>query len=445
MKRNSLFLLLVTLLLTFLLSSTVLAQTQPGDPDNDGVFGTKDRCPNDPGPASNNGCPLPKPNEQPQPTAEQPTHPPGDSDGDGTLDEKDKCPLDGGPDWNNGCPTTQTAPQVVLPTMPTSGECVVATQGQDRVNVRELPSTTAAIIAVLNPSDLYPAFATFTHDGEVWYLVSLGWVSSSVIRTGGSCNKLPGFDFGDVETKLTKGPGEALILNFIPVPGGKPFINLHPFGDVSLNFTKTADDDPDTGFSFLLTPFPGSPGGQPENPQRESPSNVFDDGFLLSHMGDGSVFILMPPTIQSGENPLNGILIGLNQPDIDPNGILIGLNQPDVDPEKILIGLNQPGSLNGILIGLLLPAVQKIKSNDGSQGILIGLLLPAVQKVREAANSPGFGFGGDGGSSPGDAVSVQKIRGMGIDFFAPGADAPTMNFFTDGWHVEAKGLLVPAV
>lgn len=460
MKRYGSTLLLAVFLLMSMVSGSVLAQ---GDPDGDGVFGTKDACPNVAGPASNKGCPLP----QESSSQEQPLHPPGDSDGDGTLDEKDKCLLDGGPSWNDGCPTDQTAPpqstpQVVLPTMPTSGPCMVATAGQASVNVRAMPSATSAIVGVLNPADLYPVFATFTGDDGLWYLVKTGWSAGSVLRTGGLCDTLPSFDFGDVLLNFADGPGDGMILNVMPVPDGQPFITLNPFapgGQSALNFTKVDDDFPDAGFSFLLIPFPGdgssdnAPEDQPDSPA----ANVFEDGYIRGMMGDGSVFIMMPPGLQGDDNPLNGILIGLSQPDVDPAGILIGLSQPTLDPTKILIGLNQPSAVNGdqvntygILIGMLLPAVQVGDADVNPAGILIGLLQPSI----EGSQNQQFGFSRDpfggeaserpaGGSGATFPPSVQGVFDMGLNFLVPGAGAPTKNTFTAGWGVDFVGIGIP--
>lgn len=57
------------------------------DSDNDGVLDSKDECPNDFGPADNNGCPYP------------------DRDGDGVIDAEDQCPDLAGT-LANGCPDT---------------------------------------------------------------------------------------------------------------------------------------------------------------------------------------------------------------------------------------------------------------------------------------------------------------------------------------------------
>ena len=58
------------------------------DSDGDGIADRLDRCPQRPGPGSNDGCPLGE----------------RDSDGDGVLDAQDRCPDQFGPRENGGCP-----------------------------------------------------------------------------------------------------------------------------------------------------------------------------------------------------------------------------------------------------------------------------------------------------------------------------------------------------
>ncbi|MCK6508901.1 OmpA family protein [Myxococcota bacterium] len=70
--------------------------TQPGprendgcpdtDKDGDGIVDRLDKCPDKPGPKENKGCPWP------------------DTDGDGLTDNVDKCPTQFGPKENEGCP-----------------------------------------------------------------------------------------------------------------------------------------------------------------------------------------------------------------------------------------------------------------------------------------------------------------------------------------------------
>lgn len=63
------------------------------DRDGDGVPDDEDECPDEPGPAENNGCPVEE-EEEPLP----------DRDGDGVPDVDDECPDEPGPAENNGCP-----------------------------------------------------------------------------------------------------------------------------------------------------------------------------------------------------------------------------------------------------------------------------------------------------------------------------------------------------
>jgi outer membrane protein OmpA-like peptidoglycan-associated protein len=60
------------------------------DTDGDGVPDDEDRCPSVPGPRENRGCPWP------------------DKDGDGVPDKDDKCPDVSGPKENQGCPWPDT-------------------------------------------------------------------------------------------------------------------------------------------------------------------------------------------------------------------------------------------------------------------------------------------------------------------------------------------------
>jgi outer membrane protein OmpA-like peptidoglycan-associated protein len=60
------------------------------DSDNDGIPDDQDKCPNTPGVAKYNGCPVP------------------DTDGDGINDDNDKCPTVPGVAKYNGCPVPDT-------------------------------------------------------------------------------------------------------------------------------------------------------------------------------------------------------------------------------------------------------------------------------------------------------------------------------------------------
>ncbi len=66
---------------------TPSTKAPPPDDDRDGVANRDDRCPHEPGPAWNHGCPEVI-----------------DSDGDGIVDALDRCPRQRGPAANGGCP-----------------------------------------------------------------------------------------------------------------------------------------------------------------------------------------------------------------------------------------------------------------------------------------------------------------------------------------------------
>ncbi|TMA68286.1 MAG: hypothetical protein E6J68_03610 [Deltaproteobacteria bacterium] len=71
------------------------------DADHDGIDDCTDACPCDPGPAENKGCPRPIC----EPCTSCATVPCGhDADGDGVDDCADACPCRPGPDTNRGCP-----------------------------------------------------------------------------------------------------------------------------------------------------------------------------------------------------------------------------------------------------------------------------------------------------------------------------------------------------
>ncbi|MBN2359662.1 MAG: OmpA family protein [Deltaproteobacteria bacterium] len=84
------------------------------DADGDGVPDAEDACPQEPGPAANNGCPdtdrdgdgvvdrLDQCVDQPGPADNNGC--PKDKDGDGVLDNVDRCPDQPGPAGNDGCP-----------------------------------------------------------------------------------------------------------------------------------------------------------------------------------------------------------------------------------------------------------------------------------------------------------------------------------------------------
>ncbi len=215
-----------------------------------------------------------------------------DRDGDGLSDNDDACPDAGGPAQNGGCPETDSTdptttegintPEpdvepIALPVLPTDQGCVLATQTETPVNVREIASTNGSIIAVLNPLQIYTVVITTTNDEGTWYFVgeAEGWVSSTVVRVAGNCQLKPRasylkFDGIDGEStassedyylKIDTIPGESeddssTDTRFkVAPPDGDPL----PF-DVFINFDGSIDVDlPDGPHSLQVAPFGGDP------------------------------------------------------------------------------------------------------------------------------------------------------------------------------------------
>ena len=147
------------------------------------------------------GCP-----NTPTPAPQPGTNPskPGDPDGDGIPNGIDQCPNDGGPSSNSGCPIGRSFsaanPQVglvtpdlpvLLPFLPATGNCVLATKTSEGVNIRNQPSTSSAILGTLDPKVPYLVISILHNSEGIWYRVIPGWVAQRVVRTGGDCDKLP--------------------------------------------------------------------------------------------------------------------------------------------------------------------------------------------------------------------------------------------------------------
>ncbi|MBI5480463.1 MAG: OmpA family protein [Deltaproteobacteria bacterium] len=107
----------------FLVSAYITFGEGPRDRDKDGIPDDQDRCPDQPGPRENQGCPdkdtdgdgvvdrldrCPTTPAGPTPDRKRPGCPEGDADGDGLVDSKDKCPnVPAGPNPDPkkpGCP-----------------------------------------------------------------------------------------------------------------------------------------------------------------------------------------------------------------------------------------------------------------------------------------------------------------------------------------------------
>ena len=170
----------------------------PRDSDGDGVPDDVDACPTVPGSASNGGCPEPTPIPPiniPQPPTDT------DGDGDGTPNDADACPTVPGSAANGGCPQEQAPPDevpsalptVVLPVMPTTGDCVATPGDGVNVNIRSEPDMNAEIIGMIVPGVFVQVFLQqqVNEASNTWLRIHGGWVASWVVVMGGDCSQLP--------------------------------------------------------------------------------------------------------------------------------------------------------------------------------------------------------------------------------------------------------------
>jgi hypothetical protein len=83
-------------------------------------------------------------------------------------------------------PTSTPLPTAVpLIPMPTTGPCVVASSGAERINVRETPSTNGTILGSILINSTVPAAGIVEMDEIFWVITPLGFISESALRFGG--------------------------------------------------------------------------------------------------------------------------------------------------------------------------------------------------------------------------------------------------------------------
>jgi hypothetical protein len=338
-----------------------------------------------------------------------------------------------------------------------------------------LPDTGAEVVAGMDPYATYPAFARLINGDETWYQIEEGWAAGWVVRLGGQCDGLTEITFGPAFDGSFFDVFQGISPLNAPVPHSGGLLPAVQFGNLLPAVSPQFCDG-------SVRPVFADLGN---NSESGSPSCAFSlnggEINLLFLTQDG--FDALPASLGDG-NP-NGILIGLLQPaaqvaladgsvklgDVNLDSILIGLS-PKPDSAAFGDGSVVPSDTNGILIGLLLPAVQRTLG-DGSatsgdtNGILIGLLLPAVQTAlgdgsATSGDTNGILIGlllpavqtalGDGSATSGDTngiliglllPAVQKATEGGpdseafsFDVFVPGGGAFNLNFSLTGDHME---------
>lgn len=115
---------------------------------------------------------------------------------------------------------------LVLPTMPTSGTCVVATLQAVNVNIRSGPGLEFATVGGgMNPENLYTVIGR-TGDSS-WWQIAAGWVAAEVTRRGGDCTRVP-----ITYTPPTATPIPTLVPTITPTLTGPLYPKYHLITDV---------------------------------------------------------------------------------------------------------------------------------------------------------------------------------------------------------------------
>lgn len=115
-----------------------------------------------------------------------------DSDGDGVPDSADTCPQVAGVTQNAGCPLPPSPTPIMLPDLPTTGACMIATLEANAVNIRQTPSTDAPIVGQIDPLQIYPVIGR--NADSSWWQIAQGWLAGFVTRRGGDCASVPQTD-----------------------------------------------------------------------------------------------------------------------------------------------------------------------------------------------------------------------------------------------------------
>ncbi|MBI5931885.1 MAG: SH3 domain-containing protein [Chloroflexi bacterium] len=134
---------------------------------------------------------------------------------------------------------TEEPSNASLPSLPTSGQCVLATRENQAVNVRSGPSTDYPILVTISPQSIYDVVGR--NADSSWYQITYGggnnrgWVSAQVTRLGGNCTAVPIATFQPLPT-ATRTPTSTLPsgVTATPSPTGQSQI-APPDSDYFLN------------------------------------------------------------------------------------------------------------------------------------------------------------------------------------------------------------------
>lgn len=180
------------------------------DADCDGIADTVDTiCPNQPGPASNNGCPLSSGGGG------------GASGAGSTGTSAGGSQSSGSAGTTSGAATSSTSSPTATPRIASAADlarfsnCVVSTLYAERVRIRNAPSVDAEVVGGLTPGEIYAATLRETAADGDWFQVEGGWVAGWVTQQNAACADLPAL--GDEIVALPALGGESNDVNDLRV------------------------------------------------------------------------------------------------------------------------------------------------------------------------------------------------------------------------------------
>jgi len=350
-------------------------------------------------------------------------------------------------------------------------ECMVGVplNANATVNVREEPSTSAAVIGQLAPGQQFaPWFRDYDENNAVWLggapaANGFGWVADSVVIDNGQCVNLPMVIRVDVPDT------PAILAEFNPaiIPQAQPDDGSDGWSLADL-FLKGVDLS-----DLVIITDTGTPGGSGPAPTPAPPGSALPAIFKLEGLSvalcDGSV---MPA--DAGQQTCDGSVMPAGQQALKMahhqqdgeecatvgSGLCLdaliimpefGDGAEQCSPAEFAEGLGLTGPDDPRLVGLLLPAVQKIREAvvrepgvGNNQELYLKIVLASISVVSGDAMLQDLHFQ----ALLGDGSVVPAEDALPDSHFMPLNTSCAMTVFTPGAGAGAGGafvLLLPAV
>lgn len=153
---------------------------------------------------------------------------------------------------------------IPLPTLPQTGDCVLATGSSAAVNIRSGPGLDYGVVGQLSAQEVVPVIGGLP-DSSWWQITAsgvTGWVAASVSRVGGDCSSVPTVTPAPDGTQPAA-TATATATSTVPAPAStdevQPFTST-PTITITPTFTatSTATTAPGGTLNFGLAPVNGS-------------------------------------------------------------------------------------------------------------------------------------------------------------------------------------------